>query len=220
MDEENHKEEKISLHEQRLQAVLDILKASGASSVVDLGCGEGKLLRHLLKEKQFKQILGMDVSVRSLEIAHERLNLNRLPNKQRQRLQLLHGSLMYHDKRLQGFEAAAVVEVIEHLDTARLAAFERVVFDFAKPDLVVITTPNQEYNVMWESLAAGKFRHPDHRFEWTRAEFQAWATRIAEDYGYTVRFQPLGDVDEIVGSPSQMGIFEILVTDESSDLRW
>ncbi len=183
-EEEAQVEERISLNEQRLGAVIAALKNSGAKRVVDLGCGEGRLLRCLLKEKQFEQIVGMDVSHRALEIAQDRLNLERLPEKQRQRIQLWHGSLMYRDKRLAGFEAAAVVEVIEHLDPPRLAAFERVLFECAKPGTVVLTTPNVEYNPNWENLPAGKLRHKDHRFEWSRAEFQAWANRISERFGY------------------------------------
>jgi 3' terminal RNA ribose 2'-O-methyltransferase Hen1 len=149
----------------------------------------------------------MDVSYRALEMAADRLKLERLPEKQRERITLLHGSLMYRDARLTGFDAAAVVEVIEHLDPPRLAAFERVLFEFAKPATVVLTTPNAEYNVQWETLPAGKFRHRDHRFEWTRAEFQQWAASVAERFGYAVRFGPVGAVDEHVGSPTQMAIF-------------
>ena len=206
--EEAQVEERISLNEQRLGAVVAALKNSGAKRVLDLGCGEGRLLQSLLKHRQFEQIVGMDVSYRALEIAQDRLNLDRLPEKQRQRIQLLHGSLMYRDKRLAGFEAAAVVEVIEHLDPPRLAAFERVLFECAKPGTVVLTTPNGEYNVKWESLPAGKFRHKDHRFEWSRAEFQAWASRMGERFGYSVKFLPVGPEDAVVGAPTQMGVFQ------------
>jgi 3' terminal RNA ribose 2'-O-methyltransferase Hen1 len=187
--------------------VLGALRASGATSVVDLGCGEGRLLRALLDDRQFARVVGMDVSYRTLEIAADRLRLDRMPPKQRERIELLHGSLMYRDQRLAGFDAASVVEVIEHLDPPRLAAFERVAFEFARPGTVVLTTPNAEYNVRWPTLPAGRFRHRDHRFEWTRAEFQAWAARVAERFGYAVRFAPVGAVDEAVGSPTQMGIF-------------
>jgi 3' terminal RNA ribose 2'-O-methyltransferase Hen1 len=196
-----------SLHEQRIDAVVEVLKASGAKRVLDLGCGEGKLLRPLLAVKQFAEIVGMDVSIRSLEIAHRRLRLDRLP-EQRERIRLIHGSLTYRDERLQGFDAAAIVEVIEHLDPHRLAAFERVVFEQARPAVVVLTTPNREYNVMWESLAAGEMRHGDHRFEWTRAEFEEWGTRVAKAHGYDVSFQSVGAEDEKFGAPSQMAVFK------------
>jgi 3' terminal RNA ribose 2'-O-methyltransferase Hen1 len=206
-EEEAEVEAKISLNEQRLGTVLAALKQTGAKRVLDLGCGEGRLLQLLLKDKQFEEIIGMDVSYRSLEIAQDRLNLERLPTMQRNRIKLLHGSLIYRDKRLAGYDAASVVEVIEHLDPPRLAAFERVLFECARPKHVIVTTPNAEYNVKWETLPAGQFRHKDHRFEWTRAEFRAWANRVAEKHGYSVRFVPVGPEDPDVGSPTQMAIF-------------
>ena len=206
--EEEIVERKISLHEQRLGAVLAAMKASGAKKVLDLGCGEGRLLSLLLGDRQFTDILGMDVSYRALEIAQDKLKLGRLPPMQRERLTLVHGSLIYRDKRLEGYDAAAVVEVIEHLDPPRLAAFERSVFEFARPRTVVITTPNVEYNPKFETLPAGKFRHKDHRFEWTRAEFASWGSRLSARFGYSVRTLPLGPEDPEVGAPSQMAIFE------------
>ena len=206
--EEEIVERRISLHTQRLSAVLAALKASGARRMLDLGCGEGRLLGLLLGERQFTDILGMDVSYRSLEVAQDKLKFDRLPPMQRERIQLIHGSLIYRDKRLDGYDAAAVVEVIEHLDPPRLAAFERSVFEFARPATVVVTTPNIEYNPKFETLPAGKFRHKDHRFEWTRAEFQFWANRLGARFGYNARFLPLGPEDAEVGAPSQMAIFE------------
>jgi len=196
-----------SLHDQRLQTVLSVIRDTGAKRVVDLGCGEGKLLKLLLSEKQFETILGMDVSWRSLEIAKERLRLDELPERQRSRIELIQGSLTYRDQRLNGFEAAALVEVIEHLDAPRLATLERIVFEFARPTHVVLTTPNAEYNTVFETLPAGEFRHGDHRFEWKRAEFEGWASGIAERFGYGVRFKPVGPVDAERGAPTQMAVF-------------
>ncbi|QDT86541.1 3' terminal RNA ribose 2'-O-methyltransferase Hen1 [Gimesia chilikensis] len=198
----------VPLNQQRLGSVMAALRASGAQSVLDLGCGEGKLLRDLLSDRQFEQIVGLDISVRALEIAAKRLKLKRLPERQAQRVKLLHGSLTYRDRRLEGFDAAALVEVIEHLDPPRLAALERMLFEFARPKTVVLTTPNREYNLMWETLPADQLRHADHRFEWTRSEFQTWATGIAEQFGYSVRFLPVGPEDKAVGAPTQMGVFE------------
>ncbi|HYO10903.1 MAG TPA: 3' terminal RNA ribose 2'-O-methyltransferase Hen1 [Tepidisphaeraceae bacterium] len=206
--EEQQVEAKISLNEQRLNAVVAELKASGASRVLDLGCSYGNLLRRLIEDRQFHEIVGLDVSHRALEIAAERLRLDRLPERQRQRIGLVHGSLIYRDKRLAGFDAAAVVEVIEHLDEPRLAAFERVLFEFARPRTVVLTTPNVEYNVRFPTLPAGKLRHKDHRFEWTRQQFQAWAIAVAERTGYAVRFAPVGPDDPEVGPPTQMAVFQ------------
>ena len=200
-------EQTLSLNQQRLSTVLAVLKATGGKRVLDLGCGEGRLLSLLLAERAFDEIVGVDVSYRVLEMAGRRLRLDNMPAKQRERIRLLHGSLTYRDARLTGFDAAAIVEVIEHLDPPRLAALERVVFEFARPTAVVITTPNAEYNVRWESLPAGEFRHADHRFEWTRAEFKEWAQRVASAHRYDVRFEPVGPEDANVGSPTQMGIF-------------
>ena len=206
--EKERVERKLSLHEQRLGAVLAALKASGAKRVLDLGCGEGKLLALLLKDSQFTDVLGMDVSYRSLETASDRLHLDRMPPRQRARITLMQGSLIYRDARLSGYDAAAVVEVIEHLDAPRLAAFGRALFEFARPQTVAVTTPNAEYNPKFETLPAGRFRHKDHRFEWTRAEFEAWANGVCARFGYTVRFLPLGPEDPEVGAPSQMAVFE------------
>jgi 3' terminal RNA ribose 2'-O-methyltransferase Hen1 len=205
--EENSIEEKINLNEQRLGAVQAALRQSGARRVLDLGCGEGRLLSRLLADRCFTEIVGVDVSHRSLERAAERLHLDRLPPMQRERVRLLHGSLTYKDKRLAGYEAAAVVEVIEHLDPPRLAAFERVLFEQARPTVAVVTTPNREYNVRFETLPAGQYRHRDHRFEWTRKEFQDWAQRIGERFDYQPRFLPVGTEDPEVGAPTQMAIF-------------
>src|SRR5208282_4278238 len=205
--EEEAIEKPISLAEQRIGTVIATLRSSGAKRVLDLGCGEGRLLRELLKDKAFAEIVGMDVSHRALEIASQRLRLENLPTMQKERIRLIHGSLTYRDQRLAGYDAATVVEVIEHQDPPRLAAFERVLFEFARPQTVVVTTPNVEYNVKFETLPAGRMRHKDHRFEWTRAEFRAWADTISKRFGYSVRFLPIGPEDPGLGSPTQMGIF-------------
>jgi 3' terminal RNA ribose 2'-O-methyltransferase Hen1 len=205
--EEEQVEERVSLAEARTGAVLAVLRGEGAKSVLDLGCGEGRFLRTLLKEPSIERIVGLDVSHRVLERAAERLRLEQMPERRRERLTLLHGSLTYRDKRLEGFDAAAVIEVIEHLELVRLRAFERVLFEFARPRVVVVTTPNVEYNVHFTDLPAGRFRHRDHRFEWTRAEFQAWARGMAERFRYDVKFLPVGPDDPATGAPTQMGVF-------------
>jgi len=201
-------EQPLSLHEQRIGAVLAAIRGSGAKRVLDLGCGEGKLRRELLKDKQFEEIVGMDVSIRTLEMARDRLKLDRLSERQAARIKLIHGSLIYRDRRLKGFDVAAVVEVVEHLDPPRLSAFVRVLFEFARPATVVLTTPNREYNVKWENVGVERLRHPDHRFEWTRKESREWAEGVAGRHGYAVRFLSVGPENEGLGAPTHMGVFE------------
>ena len=201
------KEKKERLHDIRLKFVAEKLKASGAASVIDLGCGDGKLLKLLLKEKQFTRIAGVDVSYSELTKCQDRLHWEEMSAKQRERLSLFQSSLTYRDKRFSGFDAAAVVEVIEHLDANRLPALEKSLFTYARPKTVVLTTPNREYNVQYENLPAGKVRHSDHRFEWTRVEFETWAERVAYENNYTVAFFSVGEEAENIGAPSQMAVF-------------
>ncbi|MDO7851906.1 3' terminal RNA ribose 2'-O-methyltransferase Hen1 [Hymenobacter convexus] len=198
---------KSSLHDQRLQQVAHEIYQLAPKRVLDLGCGEGKLLRLLLRQPKIEYILGMDVSHQALARAAQRLHLDEMPPRQRTRLDLIQGSLLYRDDRLAGFDAAALVEVIEHLDPNRLAALEAVVFGQARPAHVFVTTPNADYNQLFEKLNVGEFRHDDHRFEWSRAEFAAWATAVAERHGYQVRLVGMGEEVEGVGAPSQMAVF-------------
>jgi 3' terminal RNA ribose 2'-O-methyltransferase Hen1 len=197
-------EQPMRLHELRLDTVAAKLVELGARRVVDFGCGNGRLMQRLVANSQFIEIVGVDVSHRALEMAARRLKADRQGN----RVRLLQGSLVYRDSRLDGYDAVAIVEVIEHLDPPRLAALERAVFDTSRPRAVIITTPNREYNALFPTLPAGKFRHSDHRFEWTRAEFEDWANHTAQSFRYRVTFQPLGPVDESAGAPSQMAVFQ------------
>lgn len=196
-----------SLNTRRLTAVVDALKEAGAKAVIDLGCGEGNLLTLLAKDRGFTRIAGMDVSWSSLERASKRLDLDRPANKER--ITLFQGSLTYRDARFAGYDAACVVEVIEHMDEGRLPALAQVVFGAARPQTVIITTPNVEYNENYETLPEGELRHGDHRFEWTRRQFTGWAEAVARQYGYQVAFQDIGDADDSLGTPTQMGVFSL-----------
>ncbi|HRI97087.1 MAG TPA: methyltransferase, partial [Nocardioides sp.] len=193
------------LNAQRHRAVLDVLLAAGAASVIDLGCGQGQFLRLLLEKPRFARIGGADVSASALATAERRLRLDRMGDRQRERLSLFQGSVTYEDDRFAGYDAAVLMEVIEHIDPSRLAALARVVFGVARPGTVVVTTPNVEYNQLYAGLTGA--RHADHRFEWTRAEFAAWAERVAAAYGYTVEVSGIGDPDEVLGQPTQLGVF-------------
>jgi 3' terminal RNA ribose 2'-O-methyltransferase Hen1 len=204
-------QQSVSLAEQRRGAVLAAVRASGAHRVGDLGCGEGVLVADLLAERDIKQVVATDVSARALQIAARRLRLDKMAESQRERLQIFQSALTYRDDRLIGLDAAVLMEVIEHVDPPRLDALERVVLGFAAPTTVIVTTPNAEYNVRFETLPSATMRHRDHRFEWTRAEFRSWAGRAANTYGYSVRYRPIGIDDPEVGSPTQMAIFAKVV---------
>ena len=199
----------------RREAIVTALRQSGAARVLDLGCGQGQLVQTLLKDPAFTEIVGVDVSMRALTIASRRLKLDRMGERQASRVQLFQGSLAYTDVRHKGYDAAVLSEVIEHLDLPRLPALEYAVFGSARPRTVLVTTPNVEYNVRWESLPAGHVRHGDHRFEWTRAEFRAWAEAVAERHGYGVAFEPVGPDDPEVGPPTQMAVFTLTTPKEA-----
>jgi 3' terminal RNA ribose 2'-O-methyltransferase Hen1 len=196
------------LRDLRVAAVLRVLKATGARRVLDLGCGDGRLLAALLGDPQFEEIAGVDASAAALDRAARRLGTHEMAPRQKERVRLLLGALTYADRRLQGYDAAVLMEVIEHVDPGRLAALEQATFGAAAPPVVVVTTPNAEYNPRYPGLAPGALRHPDHRFEWTRAQFRAWAEPVAAQYGYSVRFEPVGDADPDAGPPTQMAVLQ------------
>ncbi|MEU0155478.1 3' terminal RNA ribose 2'-O-methyltransferase Hen1 [Micromonospora fulviviridis] len=201
-----------SLAVRRREAVLAALRDSGASRVLDLGCGGGALLTALVADRRFTEVVGTDVSSQALALAARRLRLDRLPERQRDRIRLWQSALTYRDDRLRGYDAAVLMEVVEHLPP-RLPALEDAVFGHARPGTVVVTTPNVEYNVRYEGLGAGRFRHADHRFEWTRAEFAAWVERVAAAHGYTATIGGIGDDDAELGCPTQLAVLTRTDTD-------
>lgn len=201
-------EQEMRLADQRIGAVVSVLRAVGARSVVDLGCGAGRLLTALVKEGALERITGIDVSVSALEAAARRLNVDEMSPRQRERVTLFQGALTYRDGRFAGYDAGVLMEVIEHIDAERLPALERTVFSAARPATVIVTTPNAAYNVRFEGLPSGVLRHRDHRFEWDAATFAAWANGVADRNGYRVRYLPVGAVDAEVGPPTQMAVFE------------
>ncbi|MCW3813666.1 3' terminal RNA ribose 2'-O-methyltransferase Hen1 [Micromonospora sp. DR5-3] len=205
-DDQPREAPRAALAVRRREAVLAALRASGAGRVLDLGCGGGALLTALVADRRFTEIVGTDVSSQALTLAARRLRLDRLPERQRERIRLWQSALTYRDDRLRGYDAAVLMEVIEHVDPPRLPALEDAVFGHARPGTVVVTTPNVEYNVRYEGLGAGRFRHTDHRFEWTRAEFAAWVERVSTTHGYTATIDGVGDEDPEVGRPTQIAV--------------
>jgi len=205
-DEED--EPRTPLAVQRREAILAIITESGACRVGDLGCGAGALTRDLLADAHIEHVTAVDVSARALQLAARHLKLDQMPDNKRQRLTIFQSSLTYRDDRLAGLDAVVLMEVIEHLDPERIPALERVVFGYAAPAAVVVTTPNAEYNVRFATLPAGTMRHRDHRFEWTRDEFRSWAQGVAGNHGYQVRFLPVGPEHPDTGPPTQLAVFE------------
>ncbi|MDR1573998.1 MAG: 3' terminal RNA ribose 2'-O-methyltransferase Hen1 [Clostridiales Family XIII bacterium] len=206
---EEKPEPELKLNARRLDAVIDALKAHGVKSVIDIGCGDGKLLKLLLGEGRFSRMAGADVSVAALARASERIGLEHAGERLSERVKLFQSSVTYRDSRFSGYDAACVIEVIEHMDPPRLSAFERVLFEHAKPPLVILTTPNREYNARYGFLSPDGLRHSDHRFEWTRDEFRSWAAGAAGRFGYNVSFSDIGEADKTCGAPTQMGVFAI-----------
>lgn len=201
------KEEHIPLNDRRMETVKNAVIASGATSVIDLGCGEGRLTAMLLKEQQIKRVGACDVSVNTLEKAARRLHIDRMQPYLENKLTLMQASLTYRDKRFEGYDCACMVEVLEHIEPARIPAVERSVFEFASPHTVIVTTPNREYNVNYEFMAEDALRHHDHRFEWSRKEFGDWTKHICDTFSYTCEITGIGDLDEKMGTPTQMGVF-------------
>lgn len=198
-------EHRVPLRTQRHDAVHAVLLDLGARSVVDLGCGDGQLLDRLVATPAFSRIAGTDVSTRSLQRAARRLRVERMSERQSERVELFQSALTYEDERLAGFDAAVLMEVVEHVDPSRLEALERVVFGAAAPGAVIVTTPNREYNARYDGLVG--MRHPDHRFEWDRTEFAEWSERVAARYGYRVERRGVGEQDDTLGTPTQLAVF-------------
>ena len=200
-------EKPMRLSTMRINAVTEALHKCGATDVVDLGCGEGQLLEQLIKEPRFNRILGTEVSTFAISSAERKLRLKSMSPEQRKRIDIIQSSLIYRDQRIHGFQAAVAMEVIEHIDPPKITAFAQVVLGEAQPGTLVITTPNVEYNALFTMLRSSGLRHRDHRFEWTRTQFQQWATQTADQYGYQVLFEGIGNEDPEHGHPTQMAVF-------------
>jgi len=192
------------LHEARLDQVLRTIKASGARRVLDLGCGSGQLLHRLLREQQFEKIVGLESS--SVALATARQLLADKAVSRCARLTLVNGSYTDPQPSLEGYDAAAMVETIEHIKPHLLSAAERVVFGEMRPRIVYLTTPNREYNPLY-GLGPDEFRERDHKFEWDRAKFAQWVQGVAGRNGYRVSLGGIGDEDPELGPPTQTVYF-------------
>lgn len=195
-----------SLHEVRLVHVFDRIKASGARSVIDLGCGSGALMAKLAATDQFQHVVGLEQS--GLAVVEARERLRACVRERGSAMRLVCGSYTEEQPALTGFDAAAMVETIEHVEPRMLSRMERVVFGQMRPGEVFVTTPNREYNPLFD-LGPDEFREADHKFEWDRARFRQWATGVARRNGYRVDFEGIGEADPRLGPPSQMAVFRL-----------
>lgn len=196
----------IDLHEERLEVARRTLVNSRGRTVLDLGCGTGLLLQRLVREPQFEWIVGVDNCGLSLWQARESLreHLENSPG----RVSIVAGSYTDRNPDLQGFDACAMVETIEHINPGMLASVEQTIFGYYRPKMLVMTTPNADFNPNY-GLVPGQFRKADHCFEWNRGKFRSWATGVAQRHGYTVRFGGIGEIDSLLGQPTQMALFDL-----------
>ena len=193
-----------SLHQQRLEVAFRTLRETGARTVLDLGCGSGALLCRLAEDPQFTTITGLEPSGISLQQARQMVApyVTDSPD----RIGLIRGSYTDSHPQLANYDAAAMIETIEHVRPEQLSRVERAVFAQMRPRQLFMTTPNQEYNPLFD-LGPGQFREADHKFEWSRAKFQRWVMGVAERNGYRVECGGIGEMDSEFGHPTQTALF-------------
>ncbi|XP_032380889.1 small RNA 2'-O-methyltransferase isoform X2 [Etheostoma spectabile] len=204
------------LHRQRHQFVIDFVKRNKPKKVVDLGCSECNLLQKLKFHREIELLVGVDINGANIKKKMHGLapmSTDYLqPSFDQLRIELYQGSVTQEDARLRGFDLVTSIELIEHLPLADVERFSKVVFGYMTPVAVIVSTPNFEFNHLFHQPAG--FRHSDHKFEWTRAEFKSWALKVCLEYGYAVEFTGVGQAppgqQERVGFCSQIGVFRRL----------
>ncbi|XP_070765637.1 small RNA 2'-O-methyltransferase [Enoplosus armatus] len=204
------------LHMQRHQFVIDFVKRNKPRKVADLGCSECSLLKKLRFHREIELLVGVDIN--GAKVKRKMHGLAPIsayylqPTYDQLRIELYQGSVTQKDVRLRGFDLVTSIELIEHLTLADVERFSEVVFGHMTPVAVIVSTPNSEFNPLLPGLVG--FRHSDHKFEWTRAEFKSWALKVCLEYGYEVEFTGVGQAppgqQDRVGFCSQIGVFHRL----------
>lgn len=201
------------LHEERLQAVLGAVQATGAAHIVDLGCGDGDLIIRLAGDSRFERLVCVDINAESLDRLRQRLTRIEVRAGQ---VDLRYASMTDPADDLNGIDCAILVESIEHIEPDQLSKLERSLFHRIRPKSVVMTTPNAEYNPVL-GVPSHRFRHPGHKFEWDREKFRRWSSRAAREAGYGVVFSDIGGHHPRLGSASQMAVFRLAAPDAAPD---
>jgi SAM-dependent methyltransferase len=190
------------LHEERMAAVMAAVRAGAPARVLDLGCGDGDMLVRLAAEPCIAALVGLDIDEGAL--ARARARLARVAAAGRVDLRL--GSMLAPPDDLVGWDCAVLVETIEHIEPGQLSRLERALFSRPRPARVVLTTPNAEFNRLL-GVPARRRRHPDHRFEWTRAQFRTWCARAVRGRGFDVTITDIAGAHPDLGGASQMAVF-------------
>jgi len=183
--------------------------------MADFGCAEGGFVTRLKKLPYLTTLYAVDISDSSLDECQERaapipwdIIFGRFVSLE---LSVVKADITKNDPLFQNLDAITCIELIEHLPAEQLKCFPATVFGFFKPRIVIISTPNREFNVLFPTLKDGRFRHWDHKFEWTRDQFQPWCHDICKSYGYTVEFSGVGQTSDQtthhVGFCTQIAIF-------------
>ncbi|XP_058100049.1 small RNA 2'-O-methyltransferase isoform X2 [Magnolia sinica] len=219
------------LSKQRVEYAVRLINESHATTLVDFGCGSGSLLDSLLEHPTaLEKIVGVDISWKSLcraaKILHSKLSMDSDPKVQSKRISsaiLYDGSITDFDARLFGFDIGTCLEVIEHMEEDQASLFGDVVLSSFCPQILIVSTPNYEYNPILQRGTSPnkeddleektqslpfKFRNHDHKFEWTREQFNSWASNLASRYNYSVEFDGVGGSPGVEpGFASQIAVF-------------
>lgn len=209
------------LYLMRYRYVMDILEQeqschNNIKTIADLGCNECKFMKYFRNgDLEVDALIGVDVD--EAVLTNVAMQLKPLPSHYLNpkshpfEIELFAGSITDKDQRLYKVDAVCAIELIEHLHPDELLAFPKTVFGFMQPRVAIITTPNKEYNVIFKDFDDDTFRHPDHKFEWTREEFKRWANGVISEYPeYEVEFDGVGYPDlrpNPEGPCSQIAVF-------------
>lgn len=203
-------------------ALLEMEREEGLHSLLDLGCNNCRFLTLAKELPYLSHLAGVDLDPEVLANVVERHRLRPLaadflggPHARSTplSLQLVLGSVCDSAaaEAWQGVEAVTALELIEHLHPEDIGQFSHTVFGVIEPKLVILSTPNSDFNPLFPNWEEGTLRHWDHKFEWSREEFREWVSNVVGLYPqYDVEFNGVGfweDFEYSNGPASQFAIF-------------